>query len=651
MLLVYGQNLGGNVSAISEATTYFPHSQFKIPFNVDARGTVPAQVQLWVSTDEGATWQMHGTATADRRSFDFRAAAEGLYLFAVQTVDETGKAFPSTQPPMRILIDTSKPQLSIKSDVNAAGQVVVDIRISEEHLKTDSVRLSYRTDQHSEWQELTVENLVEAGDVYEGQVVLDVKNCREIGFVVTASDEASNIGKASTQFSMPRTAAAEQDIKFASQRTGSGVQASQGTGLTPTPGAVAWPANQPPVVGNFQTRNVPIPTQGPSQAQPEGQLTRRPAQENANGIRSGQPPVAGNDQGGWQVTSQQSTRKQSTHQQSTSQQAVGQLANSNGNSPSTFGELGLSLDPPQASGVNQSPSLESPTAMEELPAPQPIDTPKPYSIGDVPTGRQFVDTQRPGSDDSNGSTGNTNAASKASDAVPPALPGTTPGLNSMLPNEIDTTPLTQAYHCNSRSFSLDYELNAAAGSLLADIELWGTEDGGTTWQKWGADPDRQSPFDVQVGNDGLFGFRMVIVSQNGNVSNRPKDGDSADSWINVDTERPGGKITKAVYGEGREAGMLVIDYTCSDNNLHERPVTLSYSETRNGPWITIATGLKNSGNYLWKADPNLPRTVFLRLEIVDKAGNVGSHLLDLPINIQGLMPRGRIQGFRPINGN
>ena len=210
------------------------------------------------------------------------------------------------------------------------------------------------------------------------------------------------------------------------------------------------------------------------------------------------------------------------------------------------------------------------------------------------------------------------------------------------------TPVGQAFHCNSRSFSLDYSLNAAAGSALADVELWGTEDGGSTWQKWGSDPDRQSPFDVQVGNDGLFGFRMVIVSQNGKVSNLPKQGDSADAWINVDMSKPVAKITRAVYGEGHEAGMLVIDYTCTDDNLHERPITLSYSETQSGPWVTLASGLKNSGIYLWKADSNLPENIFLRLESVDKAGNVGMHTLDLPINVQGLSPRGRIQGFRPI---
>ena len=295
---------------------------------------------------------------------------------------------------------------------------------------------------------------------------------------------------------------------------------------------------------------------------------------------------------------------------------------------------------------------------EELPAPRPEG-----NLPTKPIQPQFVDKQ-PLPTATSPSTTNPLPTSTQSNqgtvnlGTPNQVPATEPLANRSTPSstqnlgtfesDVDHSPVGQAFHCSSRSFSLDYSLNAAAGSALADVELWGTEDGGSTWQKWGSDPDRQSPFDVQVANDGLFGFRMVIVSQNGKVSNKPKNGDSADAWINVDIGKPSTKITRAVYGDGHEAGMLVIDYTCSDDNLHDRPITLSYSETQSGPWVTVASGLKNTGIYLWKADSNLPENIFLKLEAVDKAGNVGVHTLDLPINVQGLSPRGRIQGFRPI---
>ncbi len=225
--------------------------------------------------------------------------------------------------------------------------------------------------------------------------------------------------------------------------------------------------------------------------------------------------------------------------------------------------------------------------------------------------------------------------------------------NAVVDKPVDSEALptvaNDAYHSRSRSFSLDYSVESLRGLPVADIELWGTDDRGNTWLKWGSDPDRESPFDVQVGTDGLYGFRMVIIGQNGLVSNRPNDGDPADMWINVDTKFPSVKITRALYGEGPDAGMLVIDYSCDDENLHDRPISLAYSERPTGPWSTIVTGLRNTGIYLWKADPSLPQQVYLRIQAVDRAGNVQEHRLDLPINLRGLTPRGRIQGFRPID--
>lgn len=559
---------------------------------------------------------MQGAANSTQKHFDFRAAAEGLYLFSVQTLDENGRAFPSPQPPMRILIDTTKPQVALRSDVNSSGQVVVDVRINEEHLKTDSVKLRYRTDQDTEWQEVAVTNIVAAGQIYEGQVILDLKNCREVGFVVTVADQASNVGEASTQYVMPRTASVPQDIKLASQRA----EPTLPNGAAPTPGAVAWPApsvvtTQPLKQANqfATTPHAATTAPGMSRAVPVGAVN--PGQSKS--------PT---QQGGWSVS--------------------GQLAS----------DSGLSLNPPQSVITNAPPSTTTainaqpgglldanPVILgaEELPAPRPEG-----NLPTKPIQPQFVDKQNAPAQ-SNPTQSNPNPSREP-------FANREPASNQALQNmgtfdsEMERSPVSQAFHCSSRSFSLDYSLNAAAGSALADVELWGTEDGGSTWQKWGSDPDRQSPFDVQVANDGLFGFRMVIVSQNGKVNNRPKNGDSADAWINVDVNQPSAKITRAVYGDGHEAGMLVIDYTCTDENLHDRPITLSYSETQSGPWVTVASGLKNTGIYLWKADSNLPENIFLKLEAVDKAGNVGAHTLDLPINVQGLSPRGRIQGFRPI---
>ena len=47
------------------------------------------------------------------------------------------------------------------------------------------------------------------------------------------------------------------------------------------------------------------------------------------------------------------------------------------------------------------------------------------------------------------------------------------------------------------------------------------------------------------------------------------------------------------------------------------------------------------------ADPMLPRQIYLRVDATDEAGNIGTHILNQPIDTQGLAPRARILGFRP----
>ncbi len=202
-------------------TVYFPHSQFKIPFNVDARGTQPTQVQLWFRPTAGASWQIAWRGQLESETFLNFGPPLRVCIFLGPDARREWQGVSKSQPPMRILIDTTKPQIALRPDVNASGQVVVDIRISEEHLVTDSVKLRYRTDREVEWNEVQVDNLVAAGEIYEGQVTLDIDQCREVGFVATVADAASNIGEASAQYVMPRTAAM-QDIKLASQRNDNG---------------------------------------------------------------------------------------------------------------------------------------------------------------------------------------------------------------------------------------------------------------------------------------------------------------------------------------------------------------------------------------------------------------------------------------------
>ena len=202
----------------------------------------------------------------------------------------------------------------------------------------------------------------------------------------------------------------------------------------------------------------------------------------------------------------------------------------------------------------------------------------------------------------------------------------------------------------TKRFRLDYGIDAIDPSGVARVDLWITLDG-SNWSAWGSDPDNQSPFPVEVQNDGIYGFRIVVHSKDGLTGQGPSTGDDADMRVLVDTQSPLARITSVPYGRGDEAGRLVINYSVSDDQLTLRPVTLAYAQSPQGPWNLIGEGLRNESRYVWKPKFDVPDQIYLRIEALDKAGNVGIHALDQAIDVSGLVPRGTIRGVTPVGRN
>ena len=201
-------------------------------------------------------------------------------------------------------------------------------------------------------------------------------------------------------------------------------------------------------------------------------------------------------------------------------------------------------------------------------------------------------------------------------------------------------------HTRSKRFNLEYDVHGVGPAGIAKVELWATQDGGKTWSLMGTDLDKQSPYPVELPDEGIFGFRIVITSGNGLASPPPRSGELADLWVSVDETPPNVRLHCAIYGTGIQSGQLDIRWQVSDALLASRPITLSFSDTASGPWTTIAAGLENTGQYFWAIDSRTPKQVYLRLEAHDQAGNRAFDVLTDPVDIDGLIPKGRILGIR-----
>ena len=206
---------------------------------------------------------------------------------------------------------------------------------------------------------------------------------------------------------------------------------------------------------------------------------------------------------------------------------------------------------------------------------------------------------------------------------------------------------TQAHMSASKQFHLDYDVEATSLNRVARVSLWATMDNGRTWTLYGEDPDKISPFLVDVPNDGIYGFRMLIENSEGIAPKQPQSGDAADVWIHVDSTKPTARIVSARFGRNANLGQLQIYWDAADQNLPENPITLLYSDRAEGPWRVIAEQIANTSRFDWNVKESVPSDFYLQLEVRDTAGNVSRDTLRDPISRDGLAPRGVIKDVRP----
>lgn len=201
---------------------------------------------------------------------------------------------------------------------------------------------------------------------------------------------------------------------------------------------------------------------------------------------------------------------------------------------------------------------------------------------------------------------------------------------------------------NSRRFELEYDVVSVGPSGIGKVELWGTRDGGRTWRSFTTSNNGRTPLLVNVEEAGIYGFHVTVTNGAGIGGKPPTNGDLPDLWVGVDLTRPTARIVSAQQGVESEAGQLILSWQADDKMLAARPISLSFRQTRSGPWLPIASGLENTGRYAWPIDHRTPPRLYLRLEVRDEAGNVGVHKTSEPVAIDQSRPRIRVREVRPV---
>lgn len=583
------------------AGVFLNNSAFDIPFTVERTGAQPVEVQLFVSRDQGQSWKFFARQPANENGFPFQAAEDGDFWFSTRTIDARGVSYPTgpMAPQLRVFVDTTNPKVEARADTDELGQVALDYAIVDAAPDEGFLRLEYMTDAVRQWMPISIQGRPgrrPADGALVGRITWKPQTeWRQVYIRMIVRDKAGNQTVVNEQVDRPRVAANPVSFASNSQQPGGEMSASTVSGRPAFSGAAT-----PPMVP--QQANSPTTTPTPSH-------TPASAASNYRGAHP-MPTQAVSNPGAPELNAP--VQSQPTQMQSNHQPAPTPIYNPHAAAMPTKGQSSVFTQP--------APSQERSDPVAPREAMRPLTATTVSAANTQPTR-----TPAPSTSPAHG-----NAAA------------TTP----TRPLSLNDTPRVS----RSKQFSLDYEVESIGNGGVDAVELWGTRDGGASWKRWNADPDKQSPFDIEVANEGLVGFRIVVVAANGLTTPRPQPGDPADIYILVDTTAPRARLTGATYGKDQYAGSLIIDYACHDDNFGDRPISLAFSAEPQGEWTTIATGLANTGRYVWPADPQLPREIYLRIEATDKAGNVGIHALDVPIAAQGLSPQGHIRGFEPIDG-
>ena len=195
---------------------------------------------------------------------------------------------------------------------------------------------------------------------------------------------------------------------------------------------------------------------------------------------------------------------------------------------------------------------------------------------------------------------------------------------------------------NSRRFQVGYTVDDVGPSGIGAVELFITQDQGRKWWKYGNDPDRRSPIDVEVPQDGEYGFSIRVRSGVGLTNVPPLPGELPSIIVAVDQTPPTVELVSAQQGQGANSNRVQIRWRIADEHPAGKPVAVYYSATRNGPWEAISGWTDDHGGLEWPVAPGSPPQFYVRVVARDMAGNTAKAESPQPILVDLSRPTARI---------
>lgn len=611
---------------------YWKQQLFLIPYKWPGASdpAIARAVYLFVSRDRGASWQKISDAKPEVKAFNYRAEGDGEYWFAVRTLDARGQLWPAGpyQPELRVIVDTTIPRIDeLHARTTETGAIDIQCRATDINLNPGSLRIEVQLSPSAPWQPAPLQiadaaspssqplaptpalpSLAAPSTPFHATYTPPT-GVHPLAVRATIFDRAGN----SAVYQTPVDSTPLVTGPLLSQPAMSAPIAQSAT----SPPVATTPSAPPPTsaaptggwASNPGTATLPVAPPA-TQNWPAGATARAPFQLWTTGAAKpddgvtayGSPEIGG----------------------------AGPTLNV-GSVPVTFGSAPPRANPNSAHVAAAGPSFgeASPTAAN--------------NNGRVPAhfaGAVRTDNESSIAGPSLVPVASSPAAQQAANKPIAPIGGNAPPTHR---------PGTQPKLVGSRTFALEYDLDDNSQAGVTRVELWGTRDGGQTWNRYSVDDDSRSPLIVTVDDEGLYGFKIMVQTATSAAITPPHSGDEPELWVSVDLKRPIIELTSIERGSGNLADHLVLHWRVQDNNLEPRPISLFFSSRATGPWNVIAANLENTGEYAWRVERYVPTRIYLRAEARDQAGNLAAFQTRDPVEFSAAQTSGRLRPAPPAN--
>jgi hypothetical protein len=252
---------------------------------------------------------------------------------------------------------------------------------------------------------------------------------------------------------------------------------------------------------------------------------------------------------------------------------------------------------------------------------------------------------------------------ESNNKVPPPTPDLKETKNEVPPPlAVVERTLPEAQPIAVSRFTIGFTSDQTGPSGVSKAQLWVTRDDGKTWKMWKeydrADSEITADLDVKGNSqvEGIYGFKIVLVSGAGLSKGEPKGGDLPDMRVDLDLSAPEIQMYEPLP-DPKEKDTLVLRWKAFDRNMSSNPITLEWSERKDGPWHPIAgtdskeaetnspKRLANVGSHTWKLPNGIPARVFLKISARDTAGNIADAITPSTVLVDMSRPEAKIQGI------